>query len=438
MTQPPEPAHDPDATLIARPSARRGLVRPALQNEAAIRGAEEKTLQLDASTGLNPLVAAANPLLTLVPQLRTTATYADPAGLRETLIRQLATFERVAREAGVQSELVAAARYALCTLVDESISFTPWGGAGQWARTSLLVTLFNETWGGEKFFLLLGKLAEDPAKNLQLLELLYVCLALGFEGRYRVIDGGRAQLEDVRERLYQMIRKQRGAAETGLSPNWRGVRAASGRGMRVLPLWVTASLATLVLAGTFIFMTIALNERSDAVFAMLVAMKAPAVRVPVQVQVAVAAAPTVELVRLKKLLATEIQKDQVRVEEDETTSLVTIRGDNLFQKGSAQIEAEYEPVIARVTQALNRVPGLVIVRGHTDNVPIHTARFPSNWHLSQERAASVARQMVQTLGDPKRIKVEGMADASPVVKNDTRENQARNRRVEILLKVAPQ
>lgn len=413
-------------------------MRPALQNEAAIRGAEEKTLQLDASTGLNPLVAAANPLLTLVPQLRTTATYADPAGLRETLIRQLATFERVAREAGVQSELVAAARYALCTLVDESISFTPWGGAGQWARTSLLVTLFNETWGGEKFFLLLGKLAEDPAKNLQLLELLYVCLALGFEGRYRVIDGGRAQLEDVRERLYQMIRKQRGAAETGLSPNWRGVRAASGRGMRVLPLWVTASLATLVLAGTFIFMTIALNERSDAVFAMLVAMKAPAVRVPVQVQVAVAAAPTVELVRLKKLLATEIQKDQVRVEEDETTSLVTIRGDNLFQKGSAQIEAEYEPVIARVTQALNRVPGLVIVRGHTDNVPIHTARFPSNWHLSQERAASVARQMVQTLGDPKRIKVEGMADASPVVKNDTRENQARNRRVEILLKVAPQ
>ena len=413
-------------------------MRPALQNEAAIRGAEEKTLQLDASTGLNPLVAAANPLLTLVPQLRTTATYADPAGLRETLIRQLATFERVAREAGVQAELVAAARYALCTLVDESISFTPWGGAGQWARTSLLVTLFNETWGGEKFFLLLGKLAEDPAKNLQLLELLYVCLALGFEGRYRVIDGGRAQLEDVRERLYQMIRKQRGAAETGLSPNWRGVRAASGRGMRVLPLWVTASLATLVLAGTFIFMTIALNERSDAVFAMLVAMKAPAVRVPVQVQVAVAAAPTVELVRLKKLLATEIQKDQVRVEEDETTSLVTIRGDNLFQKGSAQIEAEYEPVIARVTQALNRVPGLVIVRGHTDNVPIHTARFPSNWHLSQERAASVARQMVQTLGDPKRIKVEGMADASPVVKNDTRENQARNRRVEILLKVAPQ
>ena len=208
--------------------------------------------------------------------------------------------------------------------------------------------------------------------------------------------------------------------------------------MRVLPLWVTASLAALVLAGTFIYMTIALNERSDAVFAMLVAMKAPAVRVPVPVQVAVAAAPAVELVRLKKLLATEIQKDQVRVEEDETTSLVTIRGDNLFQKGSAQIEAEYEPVIARVTQALNRVPGLVIVRGHTDNVPIHTARFPSNWHLSQERAASVARQMVQTLGDPKRIKVEGMADASPVEKNDTRENQARNRRVEILLKVAPQ
>jgi type VI secretion system protein ImpK len=108
----------------------------------------------------------------------------------------------------------------------------------------------------------------------------------------------------------------------------------------------------------------------------------------------------------------------------------------LFQKGSAQIEAAYEPVVARITEALNSVPGTVIVRGHTDNIPIHTARFPSNWHLSQERAGSVLRLMLKALADPTRVKVEGLADANPVVKNDTPENQARNRRVEILLRVA--
>lgn len=436
MSQIPVPGDDPDATMVARPGVRKAFAQPALQSEAALRSAEDKVLQLDGLTGLNPLVAAANPLLTLVPQLRTTVAYPDPAGLRETLMRQMATFERVAREQGVPAEFVAAARYALCTLVDESISFTPWGGAGQWARSSLLVTLFNETWGGEKFFLLLGKLAEDPAKNLQLLELLYVCLALGFEGRYRVIDRGRAQLEDVRDRLHQMIRKQRGQAETGLSPSWRGVRAAAGKGVRVLPMWVTASVAALVLAGAFIYLTIVLNERSDAVFSLLANMKVPVVRVPVAV--AVAAAPKAAPVRLKKLLAAEIQKDQVRVDEDEVSSLVTILGDNLFLKGSAQIEAAYEPVVARISDALNSVPGTVIVRGHTDNIPIHTARFPSNWHLSQERAVSVSRLILKTLADTKRVKVEGMADANPVAKNDTREGQARNRRVEVLLKVAPQ
>ena len=165
-------------------------------------------------------------------------------------------------------------------------------------------------------------------------------------------------------------------------------------------------------------------------------MKVPVVRVPVAV--AVAAAPKAAPVRLKKLLAAEIQKDQVRVDEDEVSSLVTILGDNLFLKGSAQIEAAYEPVVARISDALNSVPGTVIVRGHTDNIPIHTARFPSNWHLSQERAVSVSRLILKTLADTKRVKVEGMADANPVAKNDTREGQARNRRVEVLLKVAPQ
>ena len=110
----------------------------------------------------------------------------------------------------------------------------------------------------------------------------------------------------------------------------------------------------------------------------------------------------------------------------------------MFERGSAQIEKPYEAIVGRIAEALNNVRGAVTITGHTDNDPLrYSARFPSNWHLSQERAASVMRLMSRTVRDPARLKAEGAADAYPVVPNDTRENKARNRRVEIVLKVGP-
>ena len=133
---------------------------------------------------------------------------ADPAALRDALARGVRRFEAQARASGVATEQVTAARYILCTMLDEAASSTPWG-AGVWARQSLLVTFHNETWGGEKVFQLLARLAQKPAQHLHLLELMSMVLALGFEGRYRV--GARpAELDAIRARLSQLIRKERG------------------------------------------------------------------------------------------------------------------------------------------------------------------------------------------------------------------------------------
>jgi type VI secretion system protein ImpK len=271
-------------------------------------------------------------------------------------------------------------------------------------------------------------MAEDPAKNLFLLELMYICLALGFEGRYRVISNGRAQLEEVRERLYNMIRKQRGEPERDLSSHWRGLVTSTVRTVRFLPLWATAAVAALSLAGVFIGLSLALNQRSDNVFEMLAKLRVPTVRTTV---VSKPVPP-----RLSGFLADEINKRLVEVSEDESASRVSILGDGLFEPGSAVIEKPYEPVIARVTDALNRVPGQVIVTGHTDDRPIRTARFPSNWHLSQERAVSVVRLMSKTIDNAARLKADGLGDTFPVAPNDTPANRARNRRVEIILKVS--
>ncbi|MCC6535876.1 MAG: DotU family type VI secretion system protein [Burkholderiales bacterium] len=418
---------------MARPQARKAFQRSALQTEATVEAAESRSLDLAAVSGINPLVAAANPLLSLVPQLRSSVSYGDLGALRDLLLRQMSGFEKSARERAVAHEHIQVAKYALCTLVDESIALTPWGGSGQWARTSLLVTLYKEVWGGEKFFLLLGKMAEDPAKNLNLLELMYVCLVLGFEGRYRVADNGRAQLEEVRERLYNMIRKQRGDAETALSVHWQGLQTTIGRTVRFLPLWVSAAVAALVLAGVFIALNISLNQRSDQLFSALAVLKAPAPPAP---QVAVVPKPVPP--RLSKFLTEEIKQGLVEVQEDETTSLVRIRGDGLFESGSATVDRAAEPLLGRIAEALNSVPGQVLVTGHTDSQPIRSARFPSNWHLSQDRAASVLRLMARTVKDPGRMKAEGRADAEPIAPNVTPADRARNRRVEVILKVSEQ
>jgi type VI secretion system protein ImpK len=427
------PNDDSDATIIARPQARKAFQRSALQTEATVQAAESRTMDLTALAGINPLVAAANPILSLVPQLRSSVSYADVNGLRELLLRQVGEFEKSARARGAAEDHIQVARYALCTLVDESISLTPWGHSGQWARMSLLVTLYRETWGGEKFFLLLGKMAEDPARHLPLLELMYVCLALGFEGRYRVADNGKAQLEDVREKLYGMIRGQRGNAETALSMHWKGLQTTIGRSVRFLPLWVSASIVALVLAGVFFGLRYSINQRADGVFSALAALKAPA---PPPPPIQVTAEPVVP--RLSRFLAEEIKQGLVEVHETDKRSLVRIRGDGLFASGEAVIDRRAEGLVTRIAEALNSVSGQVTITGHTDADPIRTARFPSNWHLSQERAESVMKLMARTVKDPGRMKAEGRADAESLQPNDTPAHRATNRRVEVIVRVAEQ
>ena len=78
----------------------------------------------------------------------------------------------------------------------------------------------------------------------------------------------------------------------------------------------------------------------------------------------------------------------------------------------------------------------MIVTGHTDNKPIRTARFPSNWELSTERARSVMKLMAGSLAQPARLSAEGMADSDPVAPNDSEDNRRKNRRVMVVLKVA--
>jgi type VI secretion system protein ImpK len=432
QTTPPGPTPDSDRTiLVPTPGRRRpaGPAAPAPAEPQPVAAARPRVpaARLRAS-GVNPLVAAANPLLDLVVPLRAMGSHPDVEGLRQQLVAAIKAFEAQAKAAMVDFETVAAARYALCTFLDETIAGTPWGAGGVWSSRSLLVAFHNETSGGEKFFLILQRLCQDPRANLDVLELFYVCLALGLEGRYRVIDGGRAQLDILRERLQQLIARERGQFEPELSPHWKGAEPTGTGLRRLVPLWIIAGVAALALLALHLGFSFALNRQSDPVYAALqrisvaAAAPAPAAAVP-------AAAP----VRVAKFLAADVERGLVSVTETADRSTVTLHGDGVFASGRAEVIDTFEPLLARIGDALRTVPGKVLVIGHTDDVASSTVQFPSNWALSKARAASVVELLARRAGPPARYALEGRGETEPLVPNTSPANRARNRRVVIIV-----
>ncbi len=437
----PFAAFESDRTVIqptggraARPAAPPGAaapgdtgIRPAAATGAG--GGKEAPLALDAlmTASLNPLVSAASPLLSAAPRIRAMVQHPNPAGLKDALADGVRKFEAQARAEGLPNEQVVAARYILCTLLDESAASTPWGGSGVWANQSLLVLFHNEAWGGEKVFQLMSKLAENIPANRNLLELMYVVLAFGFEGRYRVLNDGKAQLDGIRARLSQMLKQGRPEPDKALSPRWQGVPVKVAKLGQGLPMWVLASLAALLLTAVYVGLRFSINGTSDPVFSTLQGLDVKAA--PVLAAPAPVAPPAP---RLATLLKPDIDAGLVQVRDLADRSIVIIKGDGFFEPGSAEIAGKVQPLLGRIGAALKELPGNVLVTGPSDNQPIRSVRYPSNWHLSQDRAAAVKTTLAGVL-KPERLRSEGRADAEPVDDNATPAGRARNRRVEVTL-----
>ncbi|MBO3277352.1 type IVB secretion system protein IcmH/DotU [Pseudomonas schmalbachii] len=214
---------------------------------------------------LNPLVAAASGLLSEVVRLKHSHTEEDLPSLKERLSGHLKQFELQALHEGVEGNQVMAARYALCTVADEAVVTTPWGNESQWSQMSLLSTFHNETFGGAKFFQLLERLSRNPVKHLAMLELMYLCLSLGFEGKYRVMPRGMLELEAIRDSLYRQIRQLRGDVPRELSPHWQGLDARRGGLVRIVPWWLVLLFTLVSLAAMYSCFAWVLGEQRENV-----------------------------------------------------------------------------------------------------------------------------------------------------------------------------
>jgi type VI secretion system protein ImpK len=214
---------------------------------------------------LNPLVAGASELLSEVVRLKHSETREDLIELKKNLTSELHLFDARAANDGVESSQVMGARYVLCTVLDEAVVTTPWGNESEWSRMSLLSSFHNETSGGEKFFNLLDRLSKEPIRNLPILELMYLCLALGFEGKYRVQARGMLELESTRDALYRQIRQLRGDVPRELSPQWEGLNEQRRNLVRIVPAWMVVLFTLVCLVVMYSGFAWVLSEQRDTV-----------------------------------------------------------------------------------------------------------------------------------------------------------------------------
>lgn len=138
---------------------------------------------------------------------------------------------------------------------------------------------------------------------------------------------------------------------------------------------------------------------------------------------------------LARSLQNQIMKGEVEVETRGREIIIRIREKGAFRSGSAELAEDYYDVLEEVREVLQGTQGSISVEGHTDNLPIRTARFRSNFELSSSRAVSVAMELMRDdILDRQRFEVKGFADTRPLTTNDTETGRARNRRVEIVVR----
>jgi type VI secretion system protein ImpK len=285
----------------------------------------------------------------------------------------------------------------------------------------------KEVSGGEKFFEILERVRAEPRRYGDLIELLWVCLALGYEGKYRHDPSGQLRLGELQHELYGLIRQRRQTRDAELSPQWKGVEDRRNPVMRYVPWWAVAAGAAAVLTVTFIVLHARLAAQAAPIKAALAAAPV-AVNYP-----AAAAAPS----RLKTLLAAEEAAGRLTVEEFGDKTVVTLTSSDLFRSGSASVNPLLYSTLREVARALNEVPGRVIIVGHTDDQPVRSFQYADNVDLSRARAVAVAQVMKLALANFGRVEWQGAGSSQPRYQPvDTAQNRARNRRVEIV-QVAP-
>jgi type VI secretion system protein ImpK len=422
-------------TAIARPRPGGVGATPAAASPSA---AMSPSVPWPRTANAGTLLKAAEPLLALAPRLRTHVPPRDVDHLYAKVKSEVERFPHDAASTRLPEGDVALARYALCALLDDVVLNTPWGPRSRWPSQRLAAVFHQDVDAGRGFYRELEQAERAPERHHDLLELMYACLAMGFEGVYRINPPAGRTLQQIKEDLYRLLGRFRSQVDRSLSPHWQGSGMALAPPQRAVPPWAAGIAALGLLAILYAGFSYRLAGYGDDV-----AYDLPSAEPVSLARIGVAPPPppppplapvVVQATQsLEGFLAAEQREGLVEVFDRGRDIVVLLRGEGLFGSGSAEVRPDFLRTIARIGQALEDRAGIVRVVGHSDNVPIKTARFPSNWELSQARAASVARALAREMSQSSRLRVEGLADTQPIASNATPEGQRRNRRIEIIV-----
>lgn len=383
----------------------------------------------------NPMMTAAAPVLALIAGVRSGRVEIALPDLHAKASAALASFDHSLVSAGYDGDNRQRARYAVAATIDDIAQNLPSQAAdgAEWARRSLVVQAFNENIGGDRFWRLLEEMLANPAQHADLIELYHACLAVGFEGRYRVTPDGKSRLHDIMTSAYAALQHSRAISQTQLSPRWEGEPTPAGKVSFWATLALAAGVALAVLLVIFILLRVTLMQTGQPA---LQAMRAVNPSAPLRMS-RVAPAPPVpastQLQRIQTFLAPEIAQHLVAVEQDPQSIRVRTTVGQLFQSGSDTLESGRQSLFDRIAAAVQSERGGVRVEGHADSDRVASLAFPDNFALSRARAETVSRIIGAKLSDSKRVTAEGFGDSQPIAPNTTAAGKALNRRVEIVI-----
>lgn len=384
----------------------------------------------------NILLARASELVNLASNLRTLEPNNSIEQLRNDINRYIEAFDKQLVAQDISQEVALTARYVLCCLLDELVLSTPWGIESSWSRQTLLSKYHNETSGGEKFFVIVNKLMEQPQRNIDLIELCYLCLSIGFRGKYRLSPSGENDVLQICNMMFQAISLYRPNANE-LSPAWRiNTEDTTSIEKRLPPSLVFIFLAFVCIA-VYIALLSNLHAQSYPLFEKIESVgwndfayepqqaennstEKTAQVTPQRQQLSSVTAD------IKTRLSQSIINGLVNVEQQSGAVIIRFVSAQLFPPGSISVNEASLPDRTKLFNTIKAYTDSIVIVGHTDS----TGRAESNWAISRSRAESIERWLKNSENRSLRTITRGVADTQPIAQN---KSDSRNRRVEILI-----
>ncbi len=370
------------------------------------------------------LLWEADALLALVPQLRATRSVSNLMRLREKLAAMLRDFHARARIAGIETPRLEQATAVLAALIDHVVTSMPWGAEAGWQSlgASPAAAGAGRVVPGAPQRLL--ELARASSSDAGIRELTGVALALGFDGRGGADD---AQVDRVRAQLAGHDTHQAASTAHELSPQWQSSVERGSALTSWLPLWVSSFVAAALLAVLFFALELSLGARSDHLYARMAALNGPAATAP---RLLPAPQP-----RLASALVERIASGVFTVHDEIDRSVIVVPGAQLFDAGEATLRPAGLELLRPVAAVLQRTPGRIQVIGHTAGGLARSARYPSEWDLSVDRARAV-QEALRGLGvEASRLAYDGRASIEPPTAQSQPRAGGDDGRIEIVLLV---